>query len=77
MPTTFSKPISHETAYIKRTYEEPIPFIPQADKGNTQKPKEIKIKLRKDPTDPNSTTVNKVFNEFVENFAGSILSMDG
>ena len=49
MPTTFSKPVSHEAAYIKRTYDEPIPFVPIVDKANVQKPKDIKIPLRQNP----------------------------
>jgi hypothetical protein len=54
MPNTFSKPIAHETSPIWRTYEEPISLIAQADKASSIKPKEIKVKLRQDPTDPNS-----------------------
>ena len=54
---------------MKRTYDEPIPFVPQADKGNVQKPKEIKLKLRQNPANANSPKIEKVFLEFVENTA--------
>jgi hypothetical protein len=50
---------------VLRTYEEPISFIAQADKASSVKPKEIKVKLRQDPTDPNSDEVSKTFTEFV------------
>ena len=66
MPTTFSKPTSQETT-IKRTYDEPIPFVPQADKTNVQKPRDIKIPLRQNPAVATSTKVEKIFQEFVEN----------
>jgi hypothetical protein len=65
MPNTFSKPMAHETSPMRRTYEEPISFITQADKASSTKPKEIKVKLRQDPTDPNSDEVSKTFTEFV------------
>jgi hypothetical protein len=61
----FSKPIAHETRPTRRTYEEPISFIAQADKASSVKPKEIKVKLRQDPMDPNSDEVSKTFMEFV------------
>ena len=67
MPTTFSKPMSHEAAFFKRTYDEPIPFVPIVDKANVQKPKDIKIPLRQNPNQANSPKVEKVFTEFVEN----------
>jgi hypothetical protein len=54
MPNTFSKPISHETSPMWCTCEEPISFISQSDKASSVNPKEIKVKLRQDPTDPNS-----------------------
>ena len=66
MPTTFSKPIAHDSV-IKRNYEEPISFIPQKDKNNVQKPREIKVPLRQNPAQANSAKVEKVFTEFVEN----------
>jgi hypothetical protein len=67
MPNVFSKPVSNDASVpFKRTYDEPIPFVPQTDKGNLQKPKEIKIKLRRDPMDPESETFTKVFMEFVD-----------
>ena len=59
MPTVFSKPVSQETT-IKRTYDEPIPFVPQMDKANIQKPKNVKIPLRQDPGDKESKMVAKV-----------------
>jgi hypothetical protein len=65
MPNTFSKPIAHETSPMRRTYEERISFIAQAEKASSIKPKEIKVKLRQDPTDPNSDEVSKTFTEFV------------
>jgi hypothetical protein len=65
MPHTFSKPITHETSPMRRTYEEPISFIAQMDKASSIKPKEIKVKLRQDATDPNSDEVSKTFTEFV------------
>jgi hypothetical protein len=66
MPNTFSsKPIAHETSPMWRTYEEPISFIAQVDKASSMKPKEIKVKLCQDPTDPNSDEVSKTFTEFV------------
>jgi hypothetical protein len=67
MAVTFSKPVSQETTAIKRSYEEPIPFVPQADKTNVQKPRDIKIPLRQNPAQANSGKVEKVFMEFVEN----------
>jgi len=67
MPNTFSKPISHETATIRRTYDEPIPFVPQTDKGSVQKPKDIKIQLRQNPAVANSPKIEKIFTEFIEN----------
>ena len=66
MPTTFSKPIAHD-AVIKRNYEEPISFIPQKDKNNVQKPREIKVPFRQNPANANSPKVEKIFTEFVEN----------
>jgi hypothetical protein len=65
MPNTFSKPITHETSPMRHTYEEPISFLAQADKASSIKPKEIKVKLCQDPTDPNSDEVSKTFTEFV------------
>jgi hypothetical protein len=65
MPNTFSKPVSHETSPMRRTYEEPISFIAQTDNNNSVKPTETKVKLRQDPTDPNSDEVSKTFTEFV------------
>jgi hypothetical protein len=50
---------------MRRTYEEPISFIAQTDNKNSVKPKEIKVKLHQDPTDPNSDEVSKTFKEFV------------
>jgi hypothetical protein len=50
---------------MQRTYEEPISFIAQADKASSIMPKEIKVKLCQDPTDPNSDEVSKTFIEFV------------
>jgi hypothetical protein len=61
MPNTFSKPISHETSPMRCTYEEPISFIAQTDRASSIKPKEIKVKLHQDPTDPNSDEVSKTF----------------
>ena len=66
MPPVFSKP-SHEAAIIRRTYDEPIPFVPIVDKTNVQKPKDIKISLRQNPGQANSPKIEKVFTEFVEN----------
>jgi hypothetical protein len=66
MLNTFSKCTSHETSLMRVTYEEPISFITQADKASSIKPKEIKVKLQQDPTDPNSDEVSKTFTEFVE-----------
>jgi hypothetical protein len=40
-PNTISKPISHETSPMGRSYEEPISFITQADEASSVKPKEI------------------------------------
>jgi hypothetical protein len=65
MPNMFSKPVSHETSPMRRTYEEPTSFIAQTDNKNSDKPKEKKVKLRQDPTDPNSDEVSKTFTEFV------------
>ena len=67
MPNTHSKPVTPDTAVIKRSYEEPIPFVPQVDKTNVQKPRDIKIPLRQDPANARSAKVEKVFSEFVEN----------
>ena len=51
---------------MRRNYEEPISFVPQADKNNSAvKLKEIKLKLRQDPSDPDSEEVSKTFQEFV------------
>jgi hypothetical protein len=41
MPNMFSKPVSHETSPMRRTYEEPISFIAQMDNKKSVKPKEI------------------------------------
>ena len=67
MPNTFSKPVGNDTTIIRRSYEEPISFIPQLDKTNVQKPRDIKIPLRQNPAVANSPKVEKVFTEFVEN----------
>jgi hypothetical protein len=67
MPTTFSKPVSTDATVIRRSYEEPISFVPYADKTNVQKPRDIKIPLRQNPAQANSTKVEKTFQEFVEN----------
>ena len=66
MPNVFSKPASHEAANIRRTYDEPIPFIPSTEKGSVQKPKDIKISLRQNPAVATSPKIEKVFTEFVE-----------
>jgi hypothetical protein len=65
MPNTFSKPVSHETSPMRRTYEEPISLIAQKDTKNSVKPKKIKVKLCQDPTDPNSDEVSKTFTEVI------------
>ena len=67
MPSTFSKPVSQDTTTIKRSYEEPIPFIPQTDKTNVQKPRDIKIPLRQNPALATSQKVEKIFQEFIDN----------
>jgi hypothetical protein len=54
MPTTFSKPVSHEISPIRLIYEEPKSFIAQTDQARSVKPKEIKVKLCQDPMDPKS-----------------------
>jgi hypothetical protein len=48
---------------MRRTYEEPISFIAQTDNKNSVKPKETKVKLCQNPTDPNSDEVSKTFTE--------------
>jgi hypothetical protein len=50
---------------MRRTYEEPLSFIAQTDNKNSAKPKEIKVKLWQDPTDPNSDEVSKTVTEFI------------
>jgi hypothetical protein len=50
---------------MQHTYEKPISFFTQADKASFVKPKEIKVKLHQDPTDPNSDEVLKTFTELV------------
>jgi hypothetical protein len=68
MPATFSKPVTNEAAAsIKRSYEEPIAFVPQPDKANVVKARKLKIPLRQNPADPDSEKVDKIFMEFVEN----------
>jgi hypothetical protein len=65
MLNTFSKLVSHETSPMRPTDEEPISFIAQTDNKNSDKPKEIKVKLCQDPTDPNSDEVSKTFTEIL------------
>ena len=67
MPSMHSKMERGSAGLSKRTYDEPIPFIPVKDKVNVQKPKDIKISLRQNPAVANSPKVEKVFTEFVEN----------
>ena len=67
MPSVHSKMERGSAGLSKRTYDEPIPFIPVKGKVNVQKPKDIKISLRQNPAVANSPKVEKVFTEFVEN----------
>jgi hypothetical protein len=67
MPNVHSKPESRETAATRRTYDEPLPIIPQTEKGSIQKPKDIKVSLRQDPAVEDSPKIVKVFTEFVGN----------
>ena len=66
MHNVYSKEAPRESAPVKRSYEEPLPFVPQVDKVNVQKPREIKIPLRQNPAVATSQKVEKVFLEFVE-----------
>ena len=52
---------------MRRAYDEPIPLVPQPDKGNVQKPKDVKISLRSNPAVAASPKIVKIFTEFVEN----------
>ena len=64
--TIFSKEAHRDSSIAKRSYEEPISFVPQVDKTSVQKPREIKIPLRQNPAVATSQKVEKVFLEFVE-----------
>ena len=66
MPNVFSKEAPRDGTQAKRSYEEPIPFVPQVDKTSVQKPREIKIPLRQNPAVATSQKVEKLFLEFVE-----------
>jgi len=66
MPPVFSKPVIAVKSHIKRSFEAPIPFVPQADKNNIVKAREIKAPLRSVPTVATSAKIQKVFTEFVE-----------
>jgi hypothetical protein len=61
---------------MRRTCEVPISFIAQTDNKNSGKPKEIKVKLCQDPTDPNSDEVSKTFTKFVGTTLEAFLSVD-
>jgi hypothetical protein len=65
MPSTFSKPISHETSPIRHACEEPISLSVQRDKASSVQPKEVQIMLQQDPMDPNSDEISKTFTKFV------------